>query len=520
MEYFYTKRIKRLTQGLDKPEVVYDVRQLNRLIKLKGDGELRLKEEDLLVSSDYEYNRENYPDYFVQDEQKFSLEYKFQPGEEDDGVTLHIPRNRLSQIDPAEVPTMVPGRNRELVTSLIKSLPKEKRKKLIPVNAHVDEIMKQLDSRSQALLIEQLSSVIYKTWNVVIHASDWDEEKIPDHLKIRYALEDKRGKIIKASRDRAILFEKVEEPVIPEAKLKKVRIGWERHALKDWKGLDLPEKINEKSRGQTIVLYPVLKKAGKDVDLRLVQDKMEAGNIHRTGTAALFRRYYLKEEKSFSKSLGLSKRFPREVLYLGGGEKLEDFLWDRIFMDLFGVDNCRKENDFERLRKEKGALVYETAENYGEKLIRFLDSYSQCRQCLKKNRELGKKGREQFLEDRETDLSILVPEDFVIVYDPAKWSDLVRYMRALVQRIEKGMIDPLTDRKRDEEWHAYFDLYEQLKSGLSVHATGVKLDALEELYWMIQEYGVALFGGGTVKTGMKVSPKRLDEKISLVRSLV
>ncbi len=520
MEDFYTRKIHELSQGLDKPMVVYDIRQLNRLIKITGDRELYLTEEDLLRSSDYEYNRENYPDYFVQDEQKFKLEYKFLPGETEDGVTLRIPKNRLSQIDPNSVPTLVPGKNRELITSLIKSLPKEKRKKLIPVNAHVEEILRKLDSRSQALLVEQLSSIIYRTWNLVINPSEWDEEKIPEYLKMRYALEDNKGKVVRASRDKSILFEKVKDPVLPEGQLREKKMEWERHALKDWKGLDLPFRIKHKSHGHTLFLYPVLKKAGKDVDIRLLQDKLEAQKVHRDGTAALFRRFYLKEEKNFRKSLDLVNRFPREVLYLGGGEKLEDSLWERVFFDLFAVDGCRDERSFDELRREKGAHVFETAESYGENLLRLLDGYAQCRQSLKKNRALGKKGREQFLDDRENDLLALMPEDFVMLYHPDKWADMIRYLRSLVQRIEKGMIDPMTDKKREEEWHVYFDQYQKMKEELSLHATGVKIEAMDELFWMIQEYSVALFGGGAVKTAIKVSPKRLDEKISHVRSLV
>ncbi|MDC7221392.1 MAG: ATP-dependent RNA helicase HrpA [Spirochaetales bacterium] len=520
LEDFYTQVINRLSGSLDKPMVIYDVRQLNRLITLTGDKELYLKEEDLLASDSYEYNAQNYPDYFVQDDRQYRFEYKYNPGEADDGVTLRIPKSRLGELDKSAISPTVPGRNRELVTALLKGLAKEKRKQLIPINAHVEEILKELDPHSSSPVSDQIIPIIYKKWQLVIHQTDWNEEKIPEYLKVRFALEDKRGKIIKAARDKSILYEKFEEPQVPEKNLKKVKSDWERHALKDWKGLNLPESIKEKSRGQRVTLFPVLKKAGKDVDIRLERDRDEARRIHREGTATLFRRYYFKEEKNFRKSLALKESFPREVMYLGGADQLEDQLWERVFLDLFGVDNCRKEEQFNKLREQQAGNIFDRGESYGENLNRVLFVYSQCRQMLMKSRSREKKGREQFLADREADLNLLMPDNFLLVYEAEHWSDLVRYIKTLYQRIERGMNDPLTDSKRNDEWHSYFDIYEKMMADLSPHATKAKRDVLDELFWLLQEYRVALFGGGVVKTARKVSPKKLDEKISEARSLV
>jgi ATP-dependent helicase HrpA len=520
LEGFYGRTLDRLTKGLDKPLVVYDLRQLNHLIQLVGDKELYLKEEDLLASDGFEYNAENYPDYFIQEEQTFSYEYNFNPGNEDDGVTLRIPNNRLSQIDPKAVPDLVPGRERELLTTLIKGLPKEKRKKLIPINAHVEELLKQLEAGSTTPLAEQITPLIYKNWQLVIEPSDWDESKIPDHLKIRYALEDKKGKIIKASRDKSLLYERREKPVVAEKFLKRIKSQWERQGVKEWKELDLPERIKAKDRGEGIMLFPVLKKRDQDIDLVLVLDREEAGLIHSEGTAALFRLYYRKEEKNFRKSLSLESRLPREVLYLGGGKQLEEALWERVFIDLFGVDSCRKEEDFLNLKEKKGPQIFETAQEYTEKIVSILEQYGQCRRQLKKARDLGKKGRSQFIEEREEDLARLLPENFPLYYSREHWNDIVRYIRTLSQRIERGLHDPLTDRKREDEWFLYQNVYLKMEAELSPHASGEKRKALEEFFWMVQEYRVALFGGGVVKTIMKVSPKRLDDKISLIRTLV
>ncbi|MDC7223646.1 MAG: DUF3418 domain-containing protein, partial [Spirochaetales bacterium] len=125
-----------------------------------------------------------------------------------------------------------------------------------------------------------------------------------------------------------------------------------------------------------------------------------------------------------------------------------------------------------------------------------------------------------FIDEREEDLNELIPQDFLIRYSSPQWDDLIRFIRALTQRIERGLIDPVSDKKREAEWKSYFLQYEGLKREMSVHASKEKREALDEFFWMLQEYRVALFGGGVVKTKQKVSPKRLDDKVAQVRSLV
>ncbi len=519
VENFYARKIPLLSQSMAKPEAVYDIRQLNHLIKEAGDGELYLTEDDLLAG-DYTYERENYPDYFYQDDIKLTLDYQFHPGEDDDGVTLRIPKYRLSQLDVNALETTVPGKSRELITALLKGLPKELRKKLIPLNAHVDVILGQMERNSFAPVLEQITPIIYRNWNVVINPSDWDLDKIPEHLKIRFAIEDKKGNIIKASRDRSILLVEDRETSLPEPSFKNIRQKWEKSDITDWKGLDLPEKVTENSRGQSFTLYPSLQKSGMKVDLKLILNKNESERVHREGTAALFRRYYKKEEKSFRKSLDLKASFPREILYLTKGDEIEEALWERLFLDLFGKDPCRREEEFNRLKVEKAPLIFETGEDYSRRILMILEAYAECRRVLKKTRTQAKKGREQYIADREQDLKDLLPENFPLLYGSEHWSDLIRYIRTLTIRIEKGIHDPVTDGKREGEWLNYYSRYISMKEGISPYSTEKKIQSLDELYWMVQEYKVTLFGGGIVKTGMKISPKRLEDRISELLTMV
>ena len=77
-----------------------------------------------------------------------------------------------------------------------------------------------------------------------------------------------------------------------------------------------------------------------------------------------------------------------------------------------------------------------------------LEAYAECIQALKKVRLQAKKGRGQFLDDRESDLNEILPENFPLAYEQEHWNDLVRYIRTLTIRTEKGLQDPVTDSRR------------------------------------------------------------------------
>src|SRR5262249_19447175 len=70
-----------------------------------------------------------------------ALSYAFDPGNEADGVTVDIPLNTLNQARPEEFSWQVPGLRQELVTELIRSLPKALRRELVPAPDVAREVL-------------------------------------------------------------------------------------------------------------------------------------------------------------------------------------------------------------------------------------------------------------------------------------------------------------------------------------------------------------------------------------------
>src|SRR5487761_1388112 len=73
-----------------------------------------------------------------------ALSYAFDPGSESDGVTSDIPLKTLNQAHPEEFSWQVPGLRMELVTELIRSLPKHLRRELVPAPNVAREVLADL----------------------------------------------------------------------------------------------------------------------------------------------------------------------------------------------------------------------------------------------------------------------------------------------------------------------------------------------------------------------------------------
>ena len=74
-----------------------------------------------------------WPETWKQGDLELALSYRFEPGAEHDGVTVHVPLALLGQLRPDRFEWLVPGLREELVTTLLRSLPKELRRPLVPV---------------------------------------------------------------------------------------------------------------------------------------------------------------------------------------------------------------------------------------------------------------------------------------------------------------------------------------------------------------------------------------------------
>jgi ATP-dependent helicase HrpA len=106
----------------------------------------------------------------------------------------------------------------------------------------------------------------------------------------------------------------------------------------------------------------------------------------------------------------------------------------------------------------------------------------------------------------------LMPQNFIALYDLTRLPHIERYLQALAVRARRALVDPEKERVRAEQPQKYFQRLQGVLETLRPESSAEKRRALEELFWMIEEYKVSVFAQ-ELKTAQPVSPKRLEEKI-------
>ncbi len=120
---------------------------------------------------------------------EFPLSYEFAPGEPDDGVTVDIPLAALNQVSGEELSWQVPGRREELVTELIRSLPKDLRRAFVPAPDTARAVLARL-GEPHGNLLDALGAELGRLGGVPIPRDAWDESRLPAHLRITFRVMD------------------------------------------------------------------------------------------------------------------------------------------------------------------------------------------------------------------------------------------------------------------------------------------------------------------------------------------
>src|SRR6478735_8687980 len=181
---------------------------------------LTFTEEMLLRESAGSIADEDNPTTWTQGENVLSVTYQFEPGSAQDGVTVHIPVERLNQVTPDGFDWQVPGFREELVTALIRSLPKGIRRNLVPAPDHARAVLPELDPTSGPLLVA-LATVLRRRAGVAVTATDFDVERVPPHLAVTFQVDGADGRPVATGKD----LEAVRDAATPQLRRQVSRAG-------------------------------------------------------------------------------------------------------------------------------------------------------------------------------------------------------------------------------------------------------------------------------------------------------
>ena len=236
---------------------------------------LDLRLEDLLGTAAEEAGPAAYPARWGE----LPVSYEFAPGQPDDGVTVDIPLARLNQVGEEEFGWQVPGLREELVTELIRSLPKQLRTMFVPAPDTARAVLPRLGP-AHGDLLSALAAELTRRGGTPVPRSAFDVSRLPAHLRVTFrVVED--GQVLATGKDLAGLRQEL-RPRLRETLTEAAR-GLTRSGLRTWDLDTLPRVF---SAGQ-VRGYPALADAGDAADIRLFETEAEAQAAMRQGTRRL-----------------------------------------------------------------------------------------------------------------------------------------------------------------------------------------------------------------------------------------
>jgi len=512
---FYTKRLKGC----------YDIRTFKTYLKQnKNDHFLRMNPEDITRYAPDEKELSLYPDRIDLGNLSLDCAYRFEPGTTDDGVTVTIPASMADAIPSESLGWLVPGLYREKITTLIKGLPKTFRKKLVPVANTVNIIISEMP-KAKTSLITALGNFIYTRFGIDIPSSAWPDDLLPDYLKMRVSITNAKGKELFSGRDLNILSRHVSNKIGPveSPEMDAAKTDWERTHITCWDFPDLPEFIDLKDKNmKQWLVYPGLQKADpkqKSVNLRLFQSNETAIESHKEGVALLFTLYFSKDLKFLKKTLKLPKDMEEISNYFGGSARFEKRMYESIINKLF-LKNIRSKDAFFAYAESITQSILSEGRELLNQSLPVLEAYHETRTTIYalETAHNTNKAVLEFLKGLRTELSKLVPETFVDLYDADRIIHLIRYMKALEIRARRAVVDFEKDRAKADDIQIFTKSLNQLLKGLSPTTSKEKKAAIEAYFWLIEEYKVSIFAQ-ELKTSVPVSKKRLKEKLKEIERM-
>ncbi|GAB6908340.1 ATP-dependent helicase HrpA [Desulfosarcina cetonica] len=500
---------------------VADLRTLkHRIRKQGGDGFLRLDREMLLRYQPDAATLEQFPRQLDLGHRVLDCDYVFDPGAEADGVTLTVPAETTGEVAREQLDWLVPGLLAEKITLLIKGLPKAYRVQLVPIADTVETIVRDMP-RGRESLPAALSRFLFERLKVDIPASAWPVNQLPDHLRMRLAITDTKGQVVASGRDDTLLDQIVADPTLPPG-FQSLRRKWERTDIIDWDFGDLPEVLPVNDRkGTPWRIYPRLAVEGDTLGIRLFTDARAAETAHREGVATLLTRRFADDVKYLKKNLKLPALLKRQVVYFGGMAALEAQLVERVIRQLFARDPLTSAA-FDALVGELMALkVHQSGQDLKEAVVAVIEAHHEARLRILEveQKRIAAPQVGQFLESLKGEIQRLVPDNFIQLYDRQRLLHLVRYLKTIAVRVERGLGDLAKDHARQDQVAPHLQRLGNMLAVMDGSTSTEKRAAVEDFFWMIEEYKISLFAQ-EVGTDGPVSAKRLNKLAEEIERMV
>ena len=497
---FYDERV---------PRDIYTATGLESwLAKHSGASDSLLMQREMLIARDPGLGvEEQFPQTLEVHDLTFKLSYEFDHGDAADGVSVTVPVALLNRAPRYRFDWLVPGLVREKCIALVKGLPKEKRKHLVPVPDFVDRALATMSPCDSDLLVE-LAAALGKLGAITLTREDLSTNTLDEYYRMNIRVVDERGRLLAQGRDLASLIERFREDTRATVSSGDAQSP-AREGLVRWDFDVLPERWQFRQAGIDILSWPALVDKGDSVDIALCDYVDQAQLMHRLGVLRLARLSSLQQVKYLRKQL---LRGNESQLILVAVDKQRDLMVDDLidaaFVEALALEEClpRAREPFEEsLRSAQPALV-ERAQALEKRLLSALQTLGEVR---RKMLLWDAQSYSDTRADIEQQLLRLMPPAFMRD-TPGEWlAQFPRYMNALQHRVERlsGQYP-----KDQQNLALLVEVQKPLFTLLNERHDALLISAEAATYrWMLEEFRVSLFAQN-LRTVRPVSAKRLQEQ--------
>ncbi|WP_442928267.1 ATP-dependent RNA helicase HrpA [Microbacterium sp. USHLN186] len=522
------------------PREVFDVRSFEKWWReaLQSTPKLLVMRESDLVDDDSRSDQSEFPTRWQQDDQVLGLAYRFEPGADDDGVSVVVPLALLQQIRDTGFDWQVPGLRAELITALLRALPKAIRRHVVPAADWADRFGEQLGEDGPEhhsgvparSLKEALGKLIQPLANQPVSAGDFDDARVPGHLLVNFRAVDERGRVVGSDRDLTVLQQRLSdrsrqsvtrslnrsEPPRPPRSSQpgaervaeaSARGPVERDDLTHWTFGDLPELLDTRVAGGTVRGYPAIVDRGKSVSVRVEATADAAAAATREGVLRLVLlnvpspASYVQNHLTAPEKLALAASpYPNVANLIEDARTavVRALIYERV---PGGV--IRTEAEFRRVRDEVNAALVDRLFACVSLVAKILAKCREVERGIKSQNSLALLGP---LNDIRSQLSALIRPGFISATGVERLAHLPRYLDGMLERLKTLANEPGKDRARMTEYERVVKAFDE--AGGSIPLPPDARANLVEARWLLEEYRISVFAQ-RLGTAQPVSPQRI-----------
>jgi len=468
---------------------------------------LNYKRDDVMVHEADKITENAYPDFWQHGQFKLKLNYAFEPGTKQDGVTVDVPVLLLNKMTDQGFDWQIPALREELLIALIKTLPKVLRRNFVPAPNYVEAAMAAMIP-FQTPLLEAFEKQLLRMTGVRLPVNAWDLESLPTHLRIKFNVINHQQKSL-ATGDNITALQNSLKDEMKQTLVKVSKQGIEKENISEWNFGKLPGTIAINHGGYEVQAFPALVDKKKSVSIELFDSIEKAQQVNQEGVRRLVLLNVPSPIKYLQQSLPNKTKLG---LYFTPFGQVNDLIDDCIAcaVDAILKFEIAPETSVQfEVQKEKVRAELADRTLHITQLVEIVLTLAyDVNKALKGGLDLSMLFAKA---DIKAQLERLIYPGFACHAGEGRLADLERYLLALQKRLEKLPVDPKRDRLHTHELNELEARYKKLCN--SVDRNERSDPQLANIFWMIEELRVSLFAQ-QIGVAYRVSAKRVKLKLA------